>query len=147
MSVFTAPRWFLLLLTVLATQVLLMLADVVFVFHYAHFSKPGLDQAAYNSFATETAGAFVFCVGPPVMYLIASWLCRKAGRAPLLHAGLLVALYYVVDILIVIAYLGAGGTRTPLQVTPYLLNGVALLAAALLAGWHARSALRGQPGS
>lgn len=141
MSILTTPRWFLLLLTALVTQVTLMLADVIFVFYYATFSQPGLDQAAYSTFAAQTAGAFVFCFAPPVLYLIAAWLCRKVGKAPMLHAGLLVVLYYLLDILIVIAFLGSSDTEVPMQVVPYLLNGVAMLGGALLAGWHARAAL------
>lgn len=138
MSTLTTPRWFLLLLTALATQVILMLADVVFVFYYSVFAKPGLDQAAYTAFAQETAGAFVFCFAPLALYLIAGWLCRKVGQAAMLHAALLVALYYALDILIVIAFLGSSDTTQPMQVVPYVLNGVAMLAGALLAGWHAK---------
>jgi hypothetical protein len=139
MSLLTTPRWFLLLLTTLATQVILMLADVIFVFYYAQFSKPGLEQAAYTTFAEETAGPFVFCFAPLAVYLIVRWLCRKAGRAPLLHAGLLVALYYLIDILIVIAFFSSTDRDMPMQVVPYLLNAAAMLGAALLAGWHARA--------
>lgn len=141
MSLLTTPRWFLLLLATLATHVILMLADVVFVVYYSLFSKPGLEEAAYTVFARETAAAFVFCFAPPALYLIARWLGQKAGRAPLLHAGLLVALYYVLDILIVIAFMGSTENAEPLQAAPYVLNGVAMLAGALLGGWHARDAV------
>ena len=141
MSLLTTPRWFLLLLTAIATQVILMLADVIFVFYYSLFSKPGLDQAAYTLFAQETAAPFVFCFAPLALYMIASWLCRKAGSAPLLHASLLVALYYVLDILIVIAFTGSSEQTTPFPVVPYILNGIAMLGGALLAGWHARAVI------
>lgn len=141
MSLLTTPRWFLLLLTALVMQATLMLADVIFVFHYATFANPGLEQAAYSAFAAQTAGAFVFCFAPPVVYLITAWLCRKVGKAPLLHAGLLVALYYVLDVLIVIAFVSSSDTEVPMRIAPYLLNGLAILGGALLAGWHARAGM------
>lgn len=139
MNILTKPRWFLLILAALGMQVLLMLADVIFVTYYAKVSHPELDQAALSVFALETAGAFVFCFAPPVVYLIARWLCLKVGRDFLLHAGLLVVWYYVLDLLFLLAYGFA-----EFVVVPYLVNGAAMLTAALLAGWHVRRGSRPQ---
>jgi hypothetical protein len=118
----------------LGTQVYLILADVIFVTYYAQLGNPGLEQAAYSEFARQTAGAFVFCFAPASLYLIAAWLCRKAGTAPYLHAFLFIALYYALDIAIV-ALVAPGQLGETLRV-PYLLNGAMMLLSTGFAAWQ-----------
>lgn len=126
-----AVKWPLILVAALGTQVYLLLADVVFVTYYAQLSNPGREPAFYTTFAQETAGAFVFCFAPASIYLIASWLCRRAGRAPYLHAALYIAGYYVLDFA-VIASVALEQIDETMKV-PFLLNMVAMFVSALVA--------------
>lgn len=129
-------RWSLVMIAGLGTMVLLMLADVVFVTHYALLGNPGQEQAFYNQFAEDTAAAFVFCFAPLPLYLISRWLCARAGSAPWAHALLLVASFYVLDV----AMLAGMGLLQGLARPEYWLNGLALLAGALAGAWfHVRS--------
>ena len=131
MSSLKTVKWPLILVAALGTQVYLLLADVIFVTYYAQLSNPGHEPAFYTMFAQETAGAFVFCFAPASIYLIASWLCRRAAAAPYLHATLYVAGYYVLDYA-VIAAMAFDQMGETLKL-PFLLNGLAMLASALVA--------------
>ncbi|HTQ99102.1 MAG TPA: hypothetical protein VMH83_03890 [Candidatus Acidoferrum sp.] len=95
-------KWPLVLIAALTSQVVLLLADVIFVSYYSWFANPGHDQAFYSAFAQETAGAFVFCFAPPFLYLVTTWLCDKAAHSPWLHAMAFITLYYVLDLGIIV---------------------------------------------
>ena len=131
-------RWTLVVVAGLGTMVFLLLADVIFVTYYAQLKAPGQDQAFYNQFALDTAGPFIFCFSPFPVYIISRWLCEKAGNQYYLHAGLYIASYYLLDVLM-IAGMGAWEGLLSLE---YLLNVLAFAAGALAGAYFAGKAGR-----
>jgi hypothetical protein len=126
-------KWPLILVAALGTQVYLLLADVIFVTYYAQLSVTGRDPDFYMQFARDTAGAFVFCFAPASIYLIARWLCLRAGSAPYLHAVLYIVGYYVLDYAVIVS-IALDEIGETLRV-PFLLNAAAMLVSALVSAW------------
>ena len=133
MSSFKSVKWPLILVAALGTQVFLLGADFVFVTYYAYLSVTGRESEFYLQFARETAGAFVFCFAPASIYLIARWLCLRAGSAPYLHAVLYIAGYYLLDYAVIVS-MALDEIGETLRV-PFLLNAAAMLVSALVAAW------------
>ena len=133
MNGLSSIRWPLVIVAGLGMMVFLLLADVVFVTYYAQLSNPGQEQAFYNQFAVDTAGAFIFCFAPFPVYLTARWLCNKAGTAFFAHALLLVAAFYLLDIAMIAGMNTWEGLATP----QYWLNFASMLAGACVAAFNA----------
>jgi hypothetical protein len=134
MSSLKSVKWPLILVASLGTQVFLLAADFVFVTYYAQLSVTGRDPDYYLQFARETAGAFVFCFAPASVYLIASWLCRRAQAAPYLHAVLYIVGYLVLDYAVIVS-VALDEIRETLRL-PFLLNHLAMLVSALVGAWQ-----------
>jgi hypothetical protein len=136
-------KWALVLVAGLGTMVFLLLADVIFVTYYALLANPGQEQAYYNQFALDTAGAFIFCFAPFPVYLISRWLCDKAGHAHYLHAVLLIAAFYLIDVIMIAGM----GTWEGMGRPEYWLNAASMLAGALAGAFFAKRAESASQGS
>ncbi len=127
-------HWHLIFLVAFGTLVVLVLAHVLFVAYYAHLMNPAHDQAYYSEFAQHTGAPFVFFFAPVPVFLLVRWVGRKARHQAFVHAGLIVAIFLILDITIV----ALAGQAAFLLTAGALLAYSSKIVAALLGGWMAQ---------
>lgn len=94
----------------------------------------GLLILSLPSIAQDNAGAFIFCFAPFPVYLLSRWLCDKGGHRHYLHAVLLIAAFYLIDVIMIAGM----GTWEGMLRPEYWLNVASMLAGALSGAFFAK---------